>query len=231
MKKFAALLTGLTLALSAVPASAAGGITQSNEAWYVCKHSGNYKVYYYAEVENTGSERETVDHVLFEIQNGSDTTIESTERFQLYPDALEAGEKGWLVITQTVKDADREDIDHYKLTLTSKEEDDKKVNHLDTKAEFVDEDEDDNENMLYLSLTNSGESTKFDLNAAAAAYQEDGSLLYVGSISARDAGLAAGNTVEFRTKIGSDLTEEWDDDGRKVASVQGIGWTVEDIDD
>jgi hypothetical protein len=126
MKRIVALIITLILSCSAVSALAAGNIQATEDtASYVLSHSDGYRVYYYAVVTNNGDKRACINDLLFEIRDRDDVTFESTSKYSLYPEILEPGQSGWLVITRDVKDVDDKGlIDHFNLTITSKTADD-----------------------------------------------------------------------------------------------------------
>ena len=196
MKRFIGLLVALVLLCGVLPAYAAGGISTTEETWYVTSHSDDWRVYFYATVKNDSDKAETVNDLLFQIQDQADTTIESTTKYKLYPEVLQPGESGWLVVSQDVKDiADKAEIDHYTLTLTSKGEDDEAAAMLDASAEYLKKDEDDNENMFRAAVTNTGDKDAFEITVAMAARDAEGKLLYVARTATKDIGLAAGIVV------------------------------------
>ena len=232
MKRFIGVLVALTLLCGILPAYAAGGINVTEETWYVTSHSDDWRVYYYAAVKNDGETPEKINDLLFEIQSAGDTAIESTTKYKLYPEILQPGESGWLVLSQDVKDIeDKALIDHYTLTLTSKEEKDQADAALEVSAEYLKEDEDENENVLRAAVTNTGSENAFEITVALAARDAEGKLLYVGNAATKDIGLAAGSALLVRTKMDSDIVDALEDAGVEVASVEAVAYTVEDLDD
>lgn len=232
MKRFIGLLVALVLLCGVLPAYAAGGISTTEETWYVTSHSDDWRVYFYATVKNDSDRAETVNDLLFQIQDQADTTIESTTKYKLYPEVLQPGESGWLVVSQDVKDiADKAEIDHYTLTLTSKGEDDEAAAMLDASAEYLKKDEDDNENMLRAAVTNTGDKDAFEITVAMAARDAEGKLLYVARTATKDIGLAAGNALLVRAEMDSDIVDALKDAGTEVASVDAVAYTIEDLDD
>ena len=234
MKRTAALILALILACATLPALAAGNIRPTDEtASYVLSHSGDYRVYYYAVVQNDGDARASVNDLLFEIRDDSDASIESTTKYALYPEILEPGQTGWLVITKDVKDIDdKAAIDHFALTMTTKAaDDDKEVRPLGVSAEYVAKDEDDNEDVVRASVTNEGSENAFGIKVVMAARDEEGKLLCVVDGDTKDIGLAAGNTLMMRSAIRSDIMDAIEDAGAKVASVDAMAYRVVDTDD
>ena len=232
MKRTIALIAAMVLALGILPAFAAGSIETTEETWYVVSHSDDYRVYYYAVVANNADKPMSINDLLFQIQDAEDNTIESTAKYKLYPEVLEAGQTGWLVISKDVKDIDnKSDIDHYLLTITSKTNDDKVTHALPATAEFIEKDEDDNENVIRATVTNEGSENAFEITIAAAARDAEGKLLYIASDATKDIGLPAGSQLMLRSLIKTDLTDEWEDTHVTVASAEAMAYTVEDIDD
>ena len=79
MKRTISLIAALMLLVCGVlPACASGAIETTDQTWYVVSHSDDYRVYYFAAVTNTGDKPVSVNDLLFEIQDPSDVTIEST---------------------------------------------------------------------------------------------------------------------------------------------------------
>lgn len=232
MKRFTVLLVALVMLCGALPACAAGGISTTEETWYVAPHSDDWRVYFYAAVKNDADRAETVNDLLFQIQDQAGTTIESTTKYKLYPEVLQPGESGWLVLSQDVKDiADRAEIDHYTLTLTSRDEDDEAAAMLEAAAEYLKKDEDDNENMLRAAVTNTGDKDAFEITVAMAARDAEGKLLYVARTATKDIGLASGSVLLVRTGMDSDIVDALKDAGTEVASVDAVAYTIEDLDD
>lgn len=232
MKRFIGILLVLTLLCGILPAYAAGGINTTEETWYVTSHSDDWRVYYYAAVKNDGETAEKINDLLFEIQNAAGTAIESTTKFKMYPEVLQPGESGWLIVTQDVKDIeDKADIDHYALTFTSKEEQDEAAAMLQASAEYVAEDEDENDDVLRATVTNDGGDRTFEITVAMAARDAEGKLLYVDSAATKDIGLEAGNSLLVRTRMASDIVDALKDEKTEVASVDAIAYTVVDLDD
>lgn len=231
MKRFVGLMVALVLACGLLPAYAAGGIATTEETWYVAPHSENWRVYFYATVENSGSAPETVNNLLFEIVSPDGTAIDSTAKYKLYPEVLQPGETGWLVISKDVKDVERADISAYNLTVTSKTDDDRAARELDAAAEFLKKDEDDNENMLRAAVTNSGDENAFELTVAMAARDAEGKLLYVDGVDTKDVGLAQGGSLLVRAAIASDIVDALKDAGAEVASVDAVAYAMVDLDD
>lgn len=232
MKKTVGYLLGLAIIAAALPAYAAGGISATEETWYVTPNSDNYKVYYYASVENTGSDPETVNNLLFEIQDSEGKTIESTEKYKLYPEILAPGESGWLVISQKVEDVESKSvIDHYTLTITSKKNDDEEDRRIPASAEFIAKDSDDNKNMIYTTISNEGDEAVFDAVTAYAVRDEAGKLLYADSTSLKNIGLPGSGSLQIRAKINSDIIDELDKAGTKIASAEAIAYSEIDLDD
>ena len=234
MKRIIALIITLILSCSAVSALAAGNIQATEDkASYVLSHSDGYRVYYYAVVTNNGDKRACINDLLFEIRDRDDVTFESTSKYSLYPEILEPGQSGWLVITRDVKDVDDKGlIDHFNLTITSKTaDDDEEIRNLTASAEYVDKDEDDNEDVLRATVTNSGDENAFKVTVAMAARDAEGKLLYIVGDSTRDIGLAAGNTLLMRAFIRSDIMDAIEDAGTEVAAVEAVAYRVVDTDD
>jgi len=234
MKRIIALITTLILSCSAMSALAAGNIQATEDtASYVLSHSDGYRVYYYAVVTNNGDKRASINDLLFEIRDRDDVTFESTSKYSLYPEILEPGQSGWLVITRDVEDVDEKgDIDHFNLTITTKTaDDDKEIRALTANAEYVDKDEDDNEDVLRATVTNSDDENAFKVTVAMAARDAEGKLLYVVGDGTRDIGLAAGNTLLMRSIIRSDIMDAIEDAGAEVAAAEAMAYRVVDTDD
>ena len=234
MKRIVALIITFILSCSAMSALAAGNIQATEDtASYVLSHSDGYRVYYYAVVANNGDTRASINDLLFEIRDRDDVTFESTSKYSLYPEILEPGQSGWLVITRDVKDVDEKGvIDHFNLTITTKAaDDDEEVRALTASAEYVDKDEDDNEDVLRASVTNPGDENAFKVTVAMAARDAEGKLLYIVGDGTRDIGLAAGNTLLMRAIIRSDIMDAIEDAGAEVASAEAMAYRIVDTDD
>ena len=234
MKRFTALVVALILSLAAMPAFAAGSIKPTDDStYYVLSHSDGYRVYYYAVVTNEGDARASVNDLLFEIRDRSDTDIESTAKYTLYPEILEPGQSGWLVITKDVKDIDDKSwIDHFALTITTKAaDDDKEIRPLAADAEYLKKDEDDNEDVLRAHVTNDGGENAFKITAAMAARDEEGKLLYITGDGTKDIGLAPGSALLMRSAIRSDIMDAIEDAGASVAAVEAVAYRTVDTDD
>jgi len=234
MKRIIALIVTVILSCSAVPALAAGNIQATEDtASYVLSHSDGYRVYYYAVVTNNGDKRASINDLLFEIRDRDDVTFESTSKYSLYPEILEPGQSGWLVITKDVKDVDEKGtIDHFNLTITTKAaDDDDEIRALTASAEYVEKDEDDNEDVLRATVTNSGDENAFKVTVAMAARDAEGKLLYIVGDGTRDIGLAAGNALLMRAIIRSDIMDAIEDAGAQVATAEAMAYRVVDTDD
>lgn len=232
MKRLIGLLIALTLVCGAVPAFAAGGLTTTEETWYVASHSDDWRVYFYATVKNDSDKPEEVNDLLFEIQDPSGTTLESTTKYKMYPEVLQSGQSGWLVLSQDVEDVDSKDlIDHYVLTLTSKVEDDEEARMLQATGEFREEDDDEMEDVLRAVVTNDGEEEAFEITVAMAARDAEGKLLYVDKMATKDIGLAAGSALLMRAEMASDIVDALEDADTEVASVDVMAYTMVDLDD
>ena len=234
MKRIVALIITLILSCSAVSAFAAGNIQPTDDtASYVLSHSDGYRVYYYAVVTNAGDERASINDLLFEIRDRGDVTFESTSNYSLYPEILEPGQSGWLVITKDVKDVDEKGyIDHFNLTIVSKAaDDDKEVRPLTAAAEYVEKDEDVNEDILRATVTNDGSENAFKVTVAVAARDAEGKLLYVTGEGTKDIGLAAGGSLLVRSTIRSDIMDEIEKADAAVASTEAVAYRVVDTDD
>jgi len=234
MKRIIALIITLILSCSAVSALAVGNIQPTDDvASYVLSHSDGYRVYYYAVVTNNGDARASINDLLFEIRDRSDATFESTSKYTLYPEILEPGQSGWLVITRDVKDIDEKGmIDHFNLTITTKAaDDDEEVRPLTATAEYVAKDEDDNEDVLRATVTNDGDENAFKITVAMAARDGEGKLLYITGDGTKDIGLAAGNALLTRSLIRSDIMDEIEKLNAEVATVEAMAFRVVDTDD
>lgn len=232
MKRLTALFALLALLCAAIPAYAAGTVAPTEEAWYVVSHSDNYRVYYYATVVNSGEKAVSLNDLLFEIQDESGATLESTSKYKLYPEVLNSGETGYIVITKDVKDIKaKSDINHYTLTITTKNEEDKVTHPLQASAEYIAKDEDDNEDVLRATVTNTLTENAFDINIAMAARDASGKLLYIVGDTTKDFGLASGASLMERSLIKSDIVDELEDNYQTVATVDAIAYTVENLDD
>ena len=234
MKRIIALIITLILSCSAVSALAAGNIQPTDDvASYVLSHSDGYRVYYYAVVTNNGDKRASINDLLFEIRDRDDVTFESTSKYSLYPEILEPGQSGWLVITKDVKDVDEKGtIDHFNLTITTKAaDDDEEVRPLTATAEYVAKDEDDNEDVLRATVTNDSDENAFKITVAMAARDGEGKLLYITGDGTKDIGLAAGNALLTRSLIRSDIMDEIEKLNAEVATVEAMAFRVVDTDD
>ena len=234
MKRIIALIITLILSCSAVSALAVGNIQPTDDvASYVLSHSDGYRVYYYAVVTNNGDARASINDLLFEIRDRSDATFESTSKYTLYPEILEPGQSGWLVITRDVKDIDEKGmIDHFNLTITTKAaDDDEEVRPLTATAEYVAKDEDDNEDVLRATVTNDGDENAFKITVAMAARDGEGKLLYITGDGTKDIGLAAGDALLTRSLIRSDIMDEIEKLNAEVATVEAMAFRVVDTDD
>ena len=234
MKRVIALIVTLILSCSAMSALAAGNIQPTEDtASYVLSHSDGYRVYYYAVVTNQGDARASINDLLFEIRDRGDVTFESTSKYTLYPEILEPGQSGWLVITRDVKDIDEKGyIDHFNLTITTKAaDDDTEIRPLTAAAEYVAKDEDDNEDVLRATVTNDGAENAFKITVAMAVRDGEGKLLYITGDGTRDIGLAAGNALLTRSLIRSDIMDEIEKQGAEVAAVEAMAYRVVDTDD
>lgn len=234
MKRTLALIVALILCCSAMSAFAAGNICLTDDvASYVLSHSDGYRVYYFAVVNNSGDARACVNDLLFEVRDGEDTSIESTSKYALYPEILDPGQSGWLVITKDVKDIDdKSAIDHFALTITTKAaDDDEAVRPLSAEAEYLSKDEDDNEDVLRAKVSNDGDENAFRITVAMAARDAEGKLLCVVGDGTKDIGLAPGNALLTRSAIRSDIMDEIEDVGASVASVEAVAYRIVDTDD
>lgn len=232
MKRTLGMLLVLTMIIGLLPAYAAGGIETTEETWYAVSKSDDYKVYYYSTVTNTGDEPAAIKNLLFEIKDADDQVLESTSKFSLYPSVLTPGQTGWLVITQDVKDiAKKAVIDHCDLEIAGKVDDDHAANLLPATAEYLKEDEDENEDMLRIAVTNPGEGNAFEITAAMAARDASGKLLYIVGAGTRDIGLPAGGALTLRSQVRSDIMDALEDENAEIASVEALAYTVEDLDD
>lgn len=234
MKRHIALIVTLAiLALGILPAYAAPGtVVTIEQTSYVVAHSDNYRVYYFATVQNTGAKPASINDLLFEIKDPNGDTIESTSKYKLYPEVLEAGQVGWLVISKDVKDIDsKAEIGSFGLTLTAKANDDKAAHALTAAAEYIKKDEDDNEDVLRASVTNSRQENAFNITVAMAARDAQGKLLYITGDTAKDIGLAPDCALLSRSLIKDDIMDELKDAGTPVATVEAMAYTVEDLDD
>ena len=231
MKRIIAMTIALTLLCSLLPAFAAGGLFAEEETWYVTANGNDWRVYYYAAVKNGGDEPETVNNLLFEIQNAEGVAIESTTKYKLYPEILQSGEQGWLTITQDVKDTDRDEIARFALTLTSREETGTIDVPLDASAEYLKEDEDGNRELLRAAVTNNGEGNAFQITVAMAARDADGRLLYFAEAATRDIGLAAGDRLLVRAAIHDAIIDALEAEGTEIASVDAIAYTEKALND
>ena len=234
MKRFFALIVTLSvLALGILPAYAAGSTLASLEQTsYVVAHSDNYRVYFFATVQNTGTKPASINDLLFEIKDPNGDTIESTSKYKLYPEVLEAGQAGWLVISKDVKDIDsKAEISSFGLTMTSKVNDDKAAHALTAVGEYIAKDEDDNEDVLRASVTNSRQENAFNITVAMAARDAQGKLLYITGDTAKDIGLAPDCALLSRSLIKDDIMDELKDAGTPIATVEALAYTVEDLDD
>lgn len=232
MKRTFAMILVLIMLLGALPAMAAGAIKPTEETWYVVSHSGDYRVYYYAVVTNDSEKPVSVNDLLFEILDEDENTIESTAKYKLYPEVLEAGQSGWLVISRDVKDIDnKSEIDHYALTITSKVNDDQQTRPLTAQAEYLAEDEDENEHVLRATVTNDGSENAFEITVAMAARDAAGKLLYIASDATKDIGLPEGSSLLLRSMIKSEIVDELEDNKVEVASAEALAYTIVDLDD
>ena len=234
MKRIIALAIALILSCAAMPALAAGNVQLTDDtAHYVLSHSDGYRVYYYAVVTNAGDTRASINDLLFEIRDRGDVAIESTSKYTLYPEILEPGQSGWLVITRDVKDIDdKAYIDHFALTITTKAaDDDVEIRAMEAAAEYVAKDEDDNEDVLRATVRNGGEENAFKITVAMAARDGEGKLLYVVGDGTRDIGLAPGDSLMMRSTIRSDIMDAIEDAGSAVASTEAMAYRVVDTDD
>ena len=230
-KRIVGMLVVLVMICGILPAYAAGGIAPTEETWYVVSHSGDYRVYYYAAVTNNSGEPEKIKDLLFEIRDRADTTIESTAKYKLYPEILEPGQTGWLVVSLDVKDIETKSlIDHYALTITSKLVDDKAARMLIAEAEYLEEDEDENEDMIRTAITNSGTGNAFEITVAMVVRDGEGKLLYIDSAATKDIGLTEGGALLIRAQIKSDIMDALDDAKTEIMSAEAIAYTIEDID-
>ena len=221
MKRTIALIAILTILTCAT----------TKETWYALSHSDDYRVYFYASVVNNGEKPTSINDLLFEIQDASGDTIESTSKYKLYPEVLEAGQTGWLMLSKDVKDVKKEDIDHYNLTITSKVNDDKAAHALIATAEYLEKDEDDNEDVIRATVTNDTQENAFAITIAMAVRDADGKLLYVTGDTTKDIGLAPGCGLMNRSLIRSDIMDELEDNHVEIASAEAIAYTVEDLKD
>ena len=234
MKRFFALIVTLSiLALGMLPAYAAGSsVATLEQTTYVVSHSDSYRVYCFATLQNTGAKPTSINDLLFEIRDPNGDTIESTSKYKLYPEVLEAGQTGWLVITKDVKDIDsKAGIDSFNLTITAKVNDDKAAHALSATAEYIAKDEDDNEDVLRAAVTNNGQENAFNITVAMAARDAAGKLLYITGNTAKDIGLASGCALLSRSIIKDDIMDELKDANTPVATVEAMAYTVEDLDD
>ena len=231
MKRTIALILSLTMLLC-LPAYAAGNLEVNEDNWYVVSHSDDYRVYYFAAAKNGTDKTVSVNDLLFQIQDAEGDTVESTSKYNMYPQVLQPGETGWLVISKDGKDLNsKSDIDHYTLTITTKVNDDQLAHPLTAECEYIEKDEDDNEDVLRATVTNQTAENAFDITVAMLARDAEGKLLYITGDTAKNIGLPAASSLMERASIKSDIMDALDDAHIAVASAEAIAYTVEDIDD
>ena len=195
MKRTIALILSLIMLLC-LPAYAAGNLEVTEDNWYVVSHSDDYRVYYFAAAKNGTDKTVSVNDLLFQIQNAEGDTVESTSKYNMYPQVLQPGETGWLVISKDVKDLNsKSDIDHYTLTITTKVNDDQLAHPLTAECEYIEKDEDDNEDVLRATVTNQTAQNAFDITVAMAARDAEGKLLYITGDTAKNIGLPAASSL------------------------------------
>lgn len=232
MKRFTVMLVALITVCCMAPAFAVSGITPTEETWYVVSHSDDYRVYYYAVVGNLSDSPVSVNDLLFEIQDRDGMIVDSTSKYKMYPEVLNPGQSGYLVITKDLKDIkNKAYIDHYNLTIISKVNDDKTTKPLTASAEYLKKDEDDDENVIRTAVVNAGADNVFGIQVAMAVRDSDNKLLYVASGDSKDIGLASGNALLMKSVIRSDIVDELEDANIQVASAEAIAYSVEDVDD
>ena len=232
MKRCIALWIALILVCGMMPAYALSGITPTEETWYVTPHSDDYRVYYFATVCNNSDKPASINDLLFEIVDRDGVNVDSTSKYKMYPDVLTPGQSGYLVITKDLEDIDNRDyIDHYNMTIISKVNEDKVTSMLNTTAEYLQKDEDDNENVIRTTVTNSDVGNAFEITTAMAVRDAANKLLYVAAGSTKDIGLTSGNSLMMRAFVKSDIVDEWEKTNVTAAVAEAIAYTEKDTDD
>ena len=101
---------------------------------------------------------------------------------------------------------------------------------LTAEAEYLKEDEDENEDMIRATISNSGTGNAFGITAAMVVRDGEGKLLYIDSSATKDIGLTEGGALLVRAQIKSDIMDALDDAKTEIASAEAIAYTIKDID-
>jgi len=226
MKKLivSVLTVVLVVVLLSYPALAAGKLTVAQEKFIVTPYISYHAGEVYAEVENTGDRAVEYAGGLLELFDQEGDTIEAEEPRYCYPPILEPGEKGYIYVTKSVKEAtDRSFIDDYLLTVTGKGAKENTIRRYPTEGRYeVVEGGWSPYHYSVATVTNDSDVVVYGYYAVFAAKDSEGNLLYASACDPSYVGIVPGSTVEIRMLIDNDVIEYYESQGVSIASIDAI---------
>ena len=229
MKNIARLLTlALAMLLAAMPALAAGQITITQQTETIVENDDDCKVYVYVELKNEGARPEKVKSALLEITDANGETLASTESYKCYPEILNAGETGYMVLSKKVDDvSDKDEIADCALTLVSSGDvKDELIRYDATAVLRPDDDEDSDKLYARVTFRNPEDDTLRDFVLAYAVKDESGKLLYVAGVKSGSFGLTGGSAVELEDRVKQDIVDAAEKDGETLSKIEAIAYRV-----
>lgn len=207
---------------------AAGGKLEIVEENALFIQSYSNLQYVYAVVKNYGTADAYVQDCLLKVFDAQGNEIAVKEYGDTNAAYLKPGESTVISMNADVEEATPAS---YTLTITQGEDAYYANTRYDaqTKLALNVEDGWSVRNYLYASVTNNTDDTVYDLEAAFALRDEDGSIIYVDDKTCYDLGIPSGGSVIVRLDIPDEFMEYYEANGIKPAAVDVIAFTEEEL--
>ena len=205
MKKLLVTILLFSLLLS-FTALAEGKITVEQKK--LVTFEGKWQAFFFAKVANTGDSPCYVQNGCKLVGFNDDDVVFTEDYVNAYPSGmmLKPGEYAYVyhsIFEDTLK---TNPVTDYKFSVKG-DNHGSEYDRLDCTAEIQYSKSDIYDNNVFVTFTNTTDSTLYDFYIATALYDSNGELIYVDGDSSSELGIHPGSTVTVEVSINSDLVE------------------------
>lgn len=218
-----ALVLILCLPISAL---AAGKATITQETFYVTPFLDYHAGELYCELTNTGDKPVKVESGVYEFFDPQGESVDSGSIYTIYPRVLLPGEKGYIALQSSVKEAVSTDyLDDYTVSVVGKSaSEDQVIRYPVSDVSLAPQGKYGFYQAFFATVTNPSDVKTGDIEVVFAAYDADGKLLYACHRSTSGISLLPGNSVEVYCTVDDDVLKQLESEGIAIATIEAIAY-------
>jgi hypothetical protein len=226
MKKILTLVLVMLMAMTTVPAFAAGKLSVTQENFIVADNSYSMYGYAYARLDNVGDKPIKVNAGILEIFDANGDPITSADYLRAYAEYLQPGEYTYAYIYAELLDVDESDVNDYMLTITGKSDSDYISHRLPVTTDYVEDVVEwySSYDYMYATVANDTDEPIYNVTVVLVLLDADGNILYMYEGTMYNMAIMPGSSIQFKAYVEQAFIDWYEKKGLEPASVEAIAY-------